>query len=280
MPLRPRLLADLAGGDLAAAAASCPQAVALLPAPEGDLLALCAALAAPTLRGALCAAGEPPAEARRRALRLALPPTLRRPLHPLLDPATPQHRFEVDGYRTKGAVVGAVALLAAAAGLRRRAAEAVEQALDELLLNALLDAPLDAAGRPRHLQLAPPERAALLAPPGERAEVRCGGDSQRFVIAVRDRFGSLRRGTVLAYLERCARARAARADPLEQQSGGSGVGLYLIASCCSELLFRLRRGRLTEVVCAVTTRPGPLQLQALYIDDDQPGAAAPGEGRD
>jgi hypothetical protein len=89
-------------------------------------------------------------------------------------------------------------------------------------------------------------------------------------VAVRDPFGSLRRETVLDYLSRCAQAQAERQSPLSARSSGAGVGLFLIACAATELCFRLRQGRRTEVVCTFDMRPGGHQLRALFIDDDAP----------
>ena len=58
---------------------------------------------------------------------------------------------------------------------------------------------------------------------------------------------------MLDYLIRCATAQARHASPLEQKKSGAGVGLFLTAMAASELLFRLWRGRLTEIVFANTS---------------------------
>jgi hypothetical protein len=202
------------------------------------------------------AAGLAPAEARELAGRLALPPTARRPLHPLLAPGVPVQSLEIDGQRTQAAAVAAIALFMQALGLPRRAREAAEQAADELIQNALYDAP--------GLAVPPRGRAGLVLPPGQRALVRCAGDERRFVIAVRDRFGALRRETVLHHLHRCAQAQAERRDPLGPERGG-GVGLFLVAQCAAELIFRLERGRMTEVVCTIAAPPP--RLRALLVHE-------------
>jgi hypothetical protein len=48
----------------------------------------------------------------------------------------------------------------------------------------------------------------------------------------------------------------------------------LITTSASELLFRLRRGRLTEV-CFTLYRDRPRPLRALIFDDDAAPPAAP-----
>jgi hypothetical protein len=232
------------------------------------------ALRSPRLVGALCSEGLETDRVRELGRGLAMPPSVRRPLHPLLARGVAVHSLEVDDAHSKDAAVAAVSRMARAHGLRRRACGDLEQALDEMLLNALYDAPLDETGRPRYTQLSPAARLAVRLPPGERALLRHAGDDRRYVVAVRDRLGALRRGTVLDYIGRCALAPRDRRDPLLAKPGGAGVGLFLIACAASELLFRLQKGRVTEVVCSLDMTRGVDRdrpcggLRALFIEDD------------
>lgn len=232
--------------------------------PEPDLLAMARALLDPDRRGALCTAGLTPEQVTKLAVRIGRAPTARRPLHPLVSPDARIESLTAWDYASKDAAVARVGDWAARL-LPPRHSGAVEQALDEMLLNALYDAPQGQNG-PRYARVPPQDRVLLQSPPGEHAEVRFGSDARRVVVAVRDRFGALRRATVLRYLIHCATAQAGRRSPIEPKVGGAGVGLYLIAGAASELIFRLRAGRLTEVVfCAYRDRRGP--LRALILDE-------------
>jgi hypothetical protein len=191
-----------------------------------------------------------------------------RPLHPLLATTTTVHSRLVSDYRNKDYTVAEVTTWASEFGLAPRHSAAIEQALDEMLLNALYAAPRDAQGGPRYSRLPAAERLLVRAPPDEQAVVRFGADSRRVVVSVRDRFGALRAATVLAYLIRCAESQRLRTSPIEDKLSGSGVGLFMIATAASELLFRLRRGRLTELVFALY-RDRPRPLRALVLDDDE-----------
>ena len=216
-------------------------------------------------RGVACTHGLSPAEAARLCARLPRPPTVRRPLHPLLSAQAVPQRLLVADYAQKDAAVAAVGDWAAGL-LPARLVASLEGALDELLLNALYDAPRGPLGAPRYGGLTPAQRAALPAVPGEHAEIRWAADHSRVVVSVRDRFGALHGATVLDYLSRCAEAQLARKSPLERKPSGSGIGLFLVATAATELLFRLRRGALTEIVfCLVRDRPRP--LRALLLDE-------------
>lgn len=187
-------------------------------------------------------------------------------LHPLLAPGQPLQRQRVATYREKDLAVSALSDWAQGVGLPRRLVSAFEQAVDELLLNALFDAPCDEQGQPRYMADSPQQRLLITARPGEEAELRYAADEHRVVVGVRDSFGRLRRGTVLEYFRRCAAAQATRQSPLEQKTGGSGVGLYLVLSAASELLFRLHEGQATEVVFTLY-RQRPFSLRALWFDE-------------
>ncbi len=239
--------------------------------PGSDLLAMITSLrglCTGRLAGVLHSRGLDHDQLRELGHGLAMPPSVRRPLHPLLTRGVAVHSLEVEDHRSKDLAVAAVSRMAGAHGLRRRDRDGLEQALDEMLLNALYDAPLDERGRPRYAHLLPHARLDIRLPPGQRALVRHAGDDQRYVVAVRDRFGALRRHTILNYIGRCAQAQLDRSDPLEAKPGGAGVGLFLIASAASELLFRLHSGRVTEVVCALSMNHGEGGLRALFIEED------------
>lgn len=235
--------------------------------PEPDLEAMTRALARSSARGVLCTQGIPEDQVGPLRAGLSRPLSVRRPLHPLLAPTTTIHSRLVSDYRGKDYTVAEIGTWAGDLGLSPRYCDAVEQALDEMLLNALFAAPRSESGIPRYSHYPPSERITIKAPLDEQAVVRFGADAKRVVISVRDRFGALRAATVLGYLIRCAESQRLRRSPIEAKISGSGVGLFLITTSASELLFRLRRGRLTELVFALY-RDRPRPLRALVFDDD------------
>lgn len=232
----------------------------------GMLKALRERAGAGPVRGVLATAGRSPDEVSRLRMRLVRRPSALRPLHPLLAPQTMVSTLQVTDYADKDRAVARIGDWAAE-HLPRRDAAALEGALDELLLNALYDAPRDASGAPRYRDLSPAQRAVLLPFPSEYAEVRYAGDRERVVVAVEDRFGALRADTVLDYLTRCAEAQLARSNPLERKAGGAGIGLFLVAYAASELLFRLAAGRRTQVVFAIRRDRSARPLRALVLDE-------------
>lgn len=154
------------------------------------------------------------------------------------------HRVVVASYPEKLACIAQITELATRVGVRRKYREAIEHCVDELLMNALYDAPVDAAGRPLREQL-PPTKIVLEG--DRRVLVQYACDGTRFFIAVRDAFGRLERETVLRYLDKCLHSEQQIDKPRE--GGGAGLGLYMIASSSSQLYFRVQPGALTEATC-------------------------------
>lgn len=127
--------------------------------------------------------------------------------------------------------------------LRRR----IELTAEELLLNALYDAPHDGA-QPRY-----GDRAAVVAlAPAEQVTVRWGCDGRAFAVAVADRFGRLRRDTVAAHLQRgLAPGARPAAGP-----GGASLGLLLAFAASNQLVFSVVPGAATEVTAVIEVAGG------------------------
>jgi len=240
----------------------------LLLTPESGLMELLVSLTQTEAPGILSTVTLSPQQAVELRIRLTQPPTVRRPLHPLLARSTVISERSVDSYQRKNQVVAELGDWARDLRLADRHAAALEQAVDEMLLNALYSAPRDAQGNSKYAELSTAERARHQAPPTEQALVRFGCDAHRLVVAVRDKFGALQVGTVLRYLLHCAQSQQQRKTPLENKTSGAGVGLFLIATSASELIFRLHPQRCTELVfCLYRDRPRP--LRALLFDTSQ-----------
>jgi hypothetical protein len=125
--------------------------------------------------------------------------------------------------------------------IKRRVVDLMLVVADELFTNAFYNAPVDAAGRHVYADL-PRTTKVSLEPTEVAIEVRCDGN--RLGIAAVDPFGSLTREVVLASLRRCFR----RAEPREDSTGGAGLGLFLLLSSLTSVVFNVAPGRRTEVI--------------------------------
>lgn len=118
-------------------------------------------------------------------------------------------------------------------GARRPIVHRLAAVLDELLMNALHDAPRG-AGAPD-----PVERRAVL---------RWANDDRTLAVSVGDMFGAIRQRDVIDHLRR-AREDGGRPKAASEAANGAGLGLYLVVANVASLIVNVHPGRRTEVVC-------------------------------
>jgi anti-sigma regulatory factor (Ser/Thr protein kinase) len=145
-------------------------------------------------------------------------------------------------YEAKREAMGEVTGYAKEVGARRPVIAKIESVVDELLMNALYDAPAAAGGtRP------PPVTGNNEPPPEARAVLRWACDGRYFAVSVEDAFGALRKDAIVEHL---ARARSERGRPRPGHEGnGAGLGLYFILSSVTRFVANIEPGKRTEVVC-------------------------------
>jgi hypothetical protein len=160
------------------------------------------------------------------------------------------NQVEVSTYEQKRAALRAVARLAESVGARRQLVTKIEGAADELLMNALYDAP--AAGgvadeerirRDVHCGNVPLDRS------GATALLRYACDGRHFAISVLDRYGALSKATIL---DSVLRARSEQGRPRDK--GGAGLGLYFVLSAVTRFIVNIEPDVRTEVVCLFDLR--------------------------
>lgn len=124
-------------------------------------------------------------------------------------------------------------------------ANALATVADELVTNAVFNAPRDSAGRALHRGRNRRESVAL--GPDEAVKIKYGCDGRLFGISVTDRFGSFTAEQLRTRLQRCRNG----APPLRQGSGGAGIGLFSVLNSCSQLVINVAPGELTEMIALV-----------------------------
>jgi hypothetical protein len=138
--------------------------------------------------------------------------------------------------REKRAAIAEIGAWAEAIGARKPVVHRLASVIDELLMNALHDAPRES--RPS-IQLTEDNR---------RAVVRWGSDDHTIAISVSDGFGALRQRDVIDHVRR-ARDDRGRPNPATTDEPGAGLGLYLVLANVASLIVNVDPGRQTEVVC-------------------------------
>ncbi|MBA3819309.1 MAG: hypothetical protein H0X17_10485 [Deltaproteobacteria bacterium] len=182
-----------------------------------------------------------------------------------LPPGTPVHYARLRDFEGRGRAIDNVLGYAEESKLRRQVRTAIGQVCEELLMNALYDAPVDADGKPIFADVDPHDRKATRSP--RPVSIRYAATDTLFAVAVRDRFGRLAKNTVLSYIEKCIHS----PNQIDRKTYGAGLGLYLVANAAATYVVNVAYGIATEVVCTFDRgAKSPLRLVGMFV---HPGGA-------
>lgn len=145
-------------------------------------------------------------------------------------------------------VVAALAERVRGLGQSARVASMAMLVTDELLSNAVHNAPVDAEGTHYRKDLSRSEELEL--EDRHQVRLRWGCDARYLAIEVTDRFGSLDRETILRSLAK---------NDVRESGGGAGMGIALAYRSCDHLVFNLAPGDRTEIIALIDVRYPPTE---------------------
>ena len=182
-----------------------------------------------------------------------------------LPAGTPVHYVRLRDFQGRSRAIETVLGFAEQSKMRRQVRTAIGAVCEELLMNALYDAPVDADGRPLFADVDPHDRIETRSP--RPVSIRYAATDQQFAVAVRDRFGRLAKNTILSYIEKCIRS----PTQIDRKTYGAGLGLYLVANAAASYIVNVAYGIATEVVCTFDRgAKTPLRLLGMFV---HPGGA-------
>jgi hypothetical protein len=182
-----------------------------------------------------------------------------------LPEGTPVHYERLRDFEGRGKAIQTVLDFAEQSKMRRQVRSAIGQVCEELLMNALYDAPVDENGRAIFAEVDPHDRTKMRTP--RPVSIRYAATDDMFAIAVRDRFGRLAKNTILAYIEKCITS----PNQIDRKTYGAGLGLYLVANAAATYVVNVAYGIATEVVCTFDRgAKAPLRLVGVFV---HPGGA-------
>jgi hypothetical protein len=159
----------------------------------------------------------------------------------------------LDDAAERQAAVSALVAGVAAAGLSERVASLASVIADELLANAIYDAPVDAGGA-RPARAVPRDQPRPLE--GRAAvNLRWACDARLLAIEVGDAWGSLDAAVPGPLIARSTRRGRHQGDP-----DAVGLGLALAYACCHQLVVGVDPGKRTEVIALIDVRHRPAEL--------------------
>lgn len=177
------------------------------------------------------------------------------------------HSQLIGDYQEKSVCIAQISEFAETMGVRRKYREAIEQCIDEMLMNALYDAPVDEEGKQIFAEIPTKTRISLKVE--QKVVVQYACDGKQFAVSVRDAFGTLERSTVLRYLYKCLH----NPNQIDRKVGGAGLGLYLMTNSSSEVYFNVLPKVATEAVCVFDLETPKIQLEAFGFFNERIDAA-------
>lgn len=140
--------------------------------------------------------------------------------------------------------------------VRQANLEKIRSAVDEILMNAIYDAPYDAKHGPLYNHLSRKETVQLR--PTEQPLLQLYADDEILAISVADPFGSLTFNTLKKYLD--MHHNPPEIPVQESQKGGGGFGFHMILSMVNFMLVNVDPNRKTEITAFIFRSKRPPEL--------------------
>lgn len=128
-------------------------------------------------------------------------------------------------------------------GFKTRMATIIATATDELIMNAIFDAPVDEAGK--HIYSQTPRSAALDLVEKNEVEMKIAFDGALLGISMLDHHGSLNKKKLLG--QHLGKSYASDEYKTVQTSAGAGLGLANVYRNCGGIIFSCENSECTEV---------------------------------
>lgn len=165
----------------------------------------------------------------------------------LLGPVELRHGWSIGDSAARPKLLSELSHWAQLAKVSRRGTDRLLSIAEELISNALYNAPIDDRGTRLHAHKSRTERVVL---EGASVRVKFLSDDARVALVVRDPFGSLVPEVVFDNIARCL---GAGLDQVATKQGGAGLGLYTVLLASNHLAITVVPGR-TEFVAIVDKR--------------------------
>jgi hypothetical protein len=181
---------------------------------------------------------------------------------------TEVHLTRLRDYQGRSKAIDDVLAAAEKLGVRSKVRNQIGQVCEELLMNALYDAPVDENGNILFAEVDLKARLVQLSP--RPVSIRYAATETGFAVSVRDRFGRLDKGTILRYLDKCLHS----PTQIDRKIYGAGLGLYLVANAATQYVVNIAPNMATEVVCTFDrkgVRSG-LRVLSIFVYPGQPGS--------
>ena len=151
--------------------------------------------------------------------------------------------YQVRDSTSRGDYIKSVTEFCQTLKLRKSLIQSVYIICEELLMNAIFDAPRDEHGQAKYADIDRTKK--LILDPHQSARLEVATDGERLAISVSDPFGAITRGVVIDYLSKCFSG-----DQFSDigSTGGAGLGLYFCLNSVSNFTINVDPGRKSEFI--------------------------------
>jgi CRP-like cAMP-binding protein len=160
------------------------------------------------------------------------------------------HTRPITGSADRESLITEMQAHLATLGVRSTITDRAAAVAEELLMNAIYDAPVD-KGVHHYAHL--PRTTDVVLQASEQGQFRFAADGMLAAVSVSDPFGAFTMETLLNYLERNATSKGE--DLQVEGKGGAGRGLQQILSNTDLVVFNVRAGKTTEVIAYFNLDP-------------------------
>lgn len=150
----------------------------------------------------------------------------------------------VQGSRSRDQLKGDMESHLKGLGIRQSILDRVVTVAEELLMNAIYDAPVDLKGQALFNHMT--RQSEIHLDTHQQSQLCFGCDGKLVAVSVEDPFGSLSKEIILKYLKSCYEGQA---GSMNQNKGGAGRGLHQIIENSDVTIFNVKKGKRTEVIC-------------------------------
>lgn len=154
----------------------------------------------------------------------------------------PARRVVLKSTRQKPALIRKIVSYFGSNGASASQLRKISLILEEMIMNAVFDAPTNASGRKTYYGR--PRSSEIVLKPKERAEVAYGCSKSQMAISVSDPFGGFEKKIFFAHMNRLRTARTIA----NRVSKGAGMGLFLTFRASDELIINVLKGQKSEFI--------------------------------
>lgn len=185
------------------------------------------------------------------------------------------YTLEIRDSKKKLEYVRAVSDYALRLGCNERTVEMIETVVDEVVTNAIYNAPRGKDGKAKYAMLS--RREAVILEDHEVATLEFACDGDYIAVSQVDPFGALTQDTIVNYLNRCL---VKGPQQFTNDSGGAGIGLFRVFQSLSKFIVNIDPGKKTEVISLIDLRLSMKRFRQLpksfhiFIADGDSSAAS------